>query len=227
MKKSEAKIARIHPIPIPGRIAKRLFDLTLSMAGLLCVLPLFVIIPITIKVTSHGPVFYRANRVGQFGHEFRMFKFRTMTATADSTGPLVTGGRDPRITKVGAWMRKLKIDESPQLFNVLAGSMSVVGPRPQSPKYLEHYGEAGMRSLSVKPGLTSPAMIVSQESLLEAESPEENEKNYLENLLPIRIEHDLNYVDTWSFMGDVRCTFRTAWAMVATDATRRKMPIGS
>ena len=114
-------IPHVNPIPVPGRIAKRLFDIALSSVGLLCTLPFLVIFAVAIKSTSHGPVFYRAKRVGQFGREFTMFKFRTMTATADSTGTLVTGGKDPRITKVGAWMRKFKVDEIPQLLNVLAG----------------------------------------------------------------------------------------------------------
>ena len=227
MNDPEFTIPNVNPIAIPGRIAKRALDVVVALSGLICASPLFVIMPIVIKATSPGPVFYRANRVGQFGHNFKMIKFRTMIATADHSGPLVTGGDDPRITSVGAWMRKMKIDEIPQLCNVFAGSMSVVGPRPQSPRYIEHYGEGGLRSLTVKPGLTSPAMIVSQETLLDAGSPEENERYYVESLLPIRVQNDLDYIDNWSFMGDVRCAFRTAQAMFSRDSARKHKPIGS
>ena len=227
MNGSEFPIPNVDPFPLLGRIAKRAFDVVVDACGLIRASPLFVVMPIVIKATSHGSVFYRANRVGQFRHEFAMIKFRTMTATADLSGPLVTGGDDPSITRAGTWMRKMKIEKIPQFYNVLADSMSVVGPRQQSPPYIQYYGREGLRSLAVKPGLTSPAMIVSQESLLTLGSPKEVEQYYVDQLLPKRIERNLAYIDYWSFSADIKCVYRTIRALFSTDTSRRHNPIGN
>jgi len=218
-------VATNPPISPGGRVAKRTFDVVLAGCGLVVALPVFLVVPILIKMTSPGPVFYGARRVGLRGQQFQMWKFRTMRPDASASSALITGGEDPRITRIGAYLRKLKIDELPQLLNVLNGTMSIVGPRPQSPKYVEHYDESALRTLSVKPGLTGPAMIVSQETLLSSQSPQDNESYYLEHLLPERITRDLYYVDHWSFGLDVTCVVRTAQALLSRDRSVRQKSI--
>ena len=135
-------------------MAKRLFDLVVAYVGLILLTPVFLIVALLIMLDSRGPILYRGQRIGKDGAPFKMFKFRTMAANADRMGSALTRGRDPRVTRVGRILRKWKIDEFPQLLNVLRGEMSVVGPRPESPCYVEHYTPEQRRVLQVKPGLT-------------------------------------------------------------------------
>jgi lipopolysaccharide/colanic/teichoic acid biosynthesis glycosyltransferase len=192
---------------------KRIFDFTASLAGLLLLAPLFVLVAIWIKLDSPGPVFFRQQRVGKDGMLFDIIKFRTMHDDAHEA--LLTIGHDRRITEVGKFLRRHKLDEFPQLFNVVAGTMSLVGPRPEVPRYVDCY-PPDVRSvvLSVRPGITDWASIYYKEenSLLgRAANPEQA---YLETILPAKLKYNLRYVHERSFWNDVRIIFTTLAALV-------------
>ncbi len=188
---------------------KRLFDLIASIIGLIILLPIFLIIAIIIKTNSKGPVFYRQWRVGLNNSEFRVFKFRSMYMDADKRGLLTVGGRDPRVTPIGYYLRKYKIDELPQLINVLIGDMSLVGPRPEVRKYVDFYTAEQMKVLTVKPGMTDNASIEfidENELLSKAEDPEEY---YIKELIPLKTKIYLAYVENQSFLIDLQIIFKT------------------
>ena len=188
---------------------KRLFDLIASIIGLIILLPIFLIIAIIIKTNSKGPVFYRQWRVGLNNCEFRVFKFRSMYMDADKRGLLTVGGRDPRVTPIGYYLRKYKIDELPQLINVLIGDMSLVGPRPEVRKYVDFYTAEQMKVLTVKPGMTDNASIEfidENELLSKAEDPEEY---YIKELIPLKTKIYLAYVENQSFLIDLQIIFKT------------------
>lgn len=190
---------------------KRLFDLLSSGIALVILLPFFFLIGIFIKMDSKGPIFYRQVRVGRHNRDFKLFKFRSMHVDADKKGLLTVGkdGRDPRVTSMGHFLRKYKIDELPQLINVFLGEMSVVGPRPEVRKYVNFYSPDQMRVLSVKPGITDNASIefIDENTLLaQAENPEEY---YIQELIPRKTSIYLKYVDEASFLLDIQIIFRT------------------
>src|SRR3979490_490321 len=139
--------------------AKRMLDLAVAGAGGVLLSPLFLVLAAVVKTSDGGPVFFRQERVGYQGRPFRMWKFRTMVSDAESRGLPLTVGRDPRVTRVGAWLRRLKLDELPQLFNVLVGDMTFVGPRPEVPLYVALYGAAERRVLELVPGVTDEASL--------------------------------------------------------------------
>jgi lipopolysaccharide/colanic/teichoic acid biosynthesis glycosyltransferase len=188
---------------------KRLFDLAVSGAGLVVTSPLLLAAAIAIKVESRGSAFYSGSRVGKDGRTFRIFKLRTMLPGADRSGPAVTAGDDPRITTVGRVLRRTKIDEIPQLLNVLKGDMSLVGPRPEHPDYVEHYTPEQRRLLAVRPGMTGPAALafIDEEDQLRGGQPE---AKYLSDVLPQKLDLELRYVDSASFAGDLRILLQTA-----------------
>ena len=170
-------------------MAKRIFDLVFTIPGIVVLAPVFVIIAILIKYDSSGAVFFRQERVGRYGKIFRIYKFRTMIENAERHGKQITVGRDARITAVGDFLRKYKLDELPQLFNVLLGDMSLVGPRPEVPRYIEEYSEEDR-----KPGITDNASIefrAESEILGKAKNPE---REYIDVVLPIKISYYKDYV---------------------------------
>jgi len=174
--------------------AKRLFDIIFSLIGIVCLIPVLVLVSILLMVDSAGPVFYTQVRVGLHLKYFRLVKFRTMCCGADAKG-LLTVGKDTRITAFGGWLRRYKVDELPQLFNILKGEMSFVGPRPEVPRYVDLYDERQRRVLSVKPGITDWASIryIEENELLAlAEDPE---AFYIHTVLPSKILQNLEYVD--------------------------------
>jgi lipopolysaccharide/colanic/teichoic acid biosynthesis glycosyltransferase len=191
-------------------MAKRLFDVIASLLGLLISSALLLVIGAAVKLDSPGPVFFRQERVGRHGKTFRIHKFRTMVDGAERKGLQVTAGADPRVTRVGRVLRKHKLDELPQLIDVLCGSMSIVGPRPEVPKYVEHY-PTGARTLvlSVRPGITDNASIefVDEAALLGRSS--EPEQTYLNTILPRKIELYCDYVRNRSMAGDLRIILLT------------------
>lgn len=193
---------------------KRLFDIVASGLGLILLSPLFLVLSIWIKVDSEGPVFYRQTRVGRYNRDFRIFKFRSMRAGSD-TGSLITiGGRDPRITRSGYFIRKFKFDELPQLINVFVGDMSLVGPRPEVRHYVNFWTHEQMHVLDVRPGITDPASIkfCNENELLEkAEDPE---KYYIEVIMQEKIRLYLEYVENHSFFYDVALIFKTFGVIV-------------
>ena len=194
-------------------MTKRIFDFTAAVVGLLLLAPLFLLVGIWIKIDSRGPVFFRQARVGKDGVMFDIVKFRTMYDEAHDS--LLTIGHDRRITPAGRFLRRHKLDEFPQLFNVVAGSMSLVGPRPEVPRYVDCY-PADVRSvvLSVAPGITDWASIYYKEenSLLSRSS--NPEAAYLETILPAKLKYNLRYVHERSFWNDVRIIFTTLFALV-------------
>lgn len=196
-------------------MAKRLFDLLASGIGLLVLTPVLLGIALAIKLESHGPVFFRQERVGRFGKAFRIHKFRTMVTDAERRGLQITVGADARVTKVGAVLRKYKLDELAQLIDVFLGDMSLVGPRPEVPRYVACY-PAGAREivLSVKPGITDRASIEykdENEILGKAADPH---KAYVDEVLPVKIRYYVDYVRNRSFWGDIRIIFATLLAIV-------------
>ena len=190
-------------------MVKRLFDIIFSFAGLLVLSPLFVVVALLIKLDSKGPVFFRHKRIGKDFRPFGVFKFRTMVAGSDQRGPNVTVGWDERITKIGRLLRKTKVDELPQLLNVLKGEMSLVGPRPEVKEYVELYEAEYRRLLTIRPGITDPASIQysAEESVL-ASSPNW-EEDYRKRILPDKIRLSLQYVDNHSVITDVYLILKT------------------
>jgi len=175
------------------RGTKRLFDLCWTIPGLLVLWPAFLVIAVLIKLDDGGAVFFRQVRVGQYGRAFRVWKFRTMIARAEQCGGPLTVGDDPRITRVGRWLRHSKLDELPQLFNVLAGQMSLVGPRPEVPHYVALYTPDQRRVLDLVPGITDPASIAYRdESALLAQAPDW-ERQYIDVIMPEKIRLNLAY----------------------------------
>jgi len=190
-------------------ILKRIFDLIFASILLICLIPVLIIIAIAIKFNSKGSVFYIQPRIGKNGSEFKLFKFRTMYEFSDRAGLLTIGYSDFRITTVGFWLRKYKLDELPQLINIIIGDMSFVGPRPEVSKYVTIYTLQQLRVLSVKPGLTDWASIKyfnENELLATAEDPE---KLYINTILPSKIFQNLEYIDNRNFLMDIRIILST------------------
>jgi lipopolysaccharide/colanic/teichoic acid biosynthesis glycosyltransferase len=187
---------------------KRIFDFISSFFFLFLFFPFFLLLSILIKIDSKGPIFFTQIRVGKNNKDFLLLKFRTMKVAQENSS-LITIGNDNRITNIGNILRKYKLDELPQLINILKGEMSVVGPRPEVRKYVDMYSSSQLEVLSVKPGLTDPSSIkFSNESELlgTAANPE---KYYTETLMPLKIEISLNYVRTQTFIGDLKIIFQT------------------
>ncbi len=195
-------------------IAKRLFDLVFVIPGLIVLSPVFVIISLLIKLKDGGKVLFKQTRVGKNGKHFKVLKFRTMVINAEQLGDKVTTGNDPRITPVGAVLRKYKFDELPQLFNVLKGEMSLVGPRPEVPEYVEFYPEETKKIvLSVQPGITDIASIkfVNENELLtDSKDPVADYKN---KVLPIKLAYNVDYVNERSLWMDFSLILKTVAAI--------------
>lgn len=192
---------------------KRLFDIVFSLTLIILLLPVFVVIAIMVRLDSKGPIFYLQTRVGKKNRDFKLFKFRTMYVDSDKKGLLTVGHRDSRITKVGYNLRKYKIDELPQLFNVLIGDMSVVGPRPEVRKYVDMYDERQQKVITVRPGITDLASIqfVNENELLKnAENPE---MLYIDEIMPTKLELNLKYIENRHFFKDLKIILLTVKAI--------------
>ena len=187
----------------------RFFDFILSLVGLVVLAPIFIALAIWIKIDSTGPVFYKQVRVGQSGIDFGLFKFRSMVVDADKKGLITVGGRDPRITRSGYFIRKYKLDELPQLINVLLGDMSLVGPRPEVRKYVEFYTDEQQKVLSVKPGITDYASIeyMDENEILGKSS--DPEKTYIEEIMSEKIKYNMKYIQNKSLMEYFKIIFLT------------------
>ncbi|MEN8786234.1 MAG: sugar transferase [Flavobacteriales bacterium] len=188
---------------------KRLFDILSSLVGLVILCPILFIISLVVVSTSRGGVFYTQIRVGKNSKEFKLLKFRTMKPDSDKSGQLTIGDNDSRITGVGTLLRKFKLDEIPQLLNVIKGEMSIVGPRPEVPKYVNLYSKEQLKVLSVRPGLTDLASIefINENEILgNSENPE---KEYVEVIMPTKLELNIQYIENQSFLGDIKLIFRT------------------
>jgi lipopolysaccharide/colanic/teichoic acid biosynthesis glycosyltransferase len=194
---------------------KRLFDIITSFTGLLLFSPVLLIAALLIKCGDRGPVFYRGLRIGMNGKPFRMYKFRTMVPGADKIGGPSTSDDDSRITRAGRILRKLKLDELPQLFNVLAGHMSVVGPRPEVPFYVDMFTEQEKTILSVRPGITDYASIWNPDEGAVLKGSEDPEKVYMELIRPKKIALQLKYVRERSFFIDIKIIVQTFLTIVS------------
>ncbi len=198
----------------PGaRMAKRAFDLLIAALALLLLAPLLLAVALLIKLDSPGPVFFRQERVGRHGVPFRIHKFRTMREGA--AGLAITVGADPRITKAGAFLRRTRIDELPQLIDVLQGTMSLVGPRPEVPRYVAHYPpELRERALAVRPGITDPVSLayIDEAALLAAAADPERE--YVERILPVKVQRQAEYAERASLATDLGVLCRTLGVLV-------------
>jgi len=195
-------------------ISKRLFDLFFSLIGLLILAPVFALVAVWIKLDSSGPVFFRQVRVGRFERLFRIFKFRTMCVDAEEKGGQITVGEDPRITRSGKFLRRYKLDELPQLLNVVKGEMSLVGPRPEVPRYVEFYPERFRAIiLSVPPGITDLASIEYKDEnalLGQAKNPD---RVYIAEIMPVKISYYKRYVEERSLCLDAKLIIKTLRAL--------------
>ena len=188
---------------------KRLFDITASFFGIIILSPLLIFIGLWVGLSSKGGVFYKQIRVGKNNKDFKLYKFRSMRVNSDKQGLLTVGSKDSRITKAGYFIRKYKIDELPQLFNVLKGDMSFVGPRPEVRRYVDLYSKEQMKVLSVRPGITDPASIKyrnENDILSSASNPEEY---YIQHIMPDKLKINIDYINTQTFIKDVKIIFQT------------------
>lgn len=195
-------------------VSKRIIDIICSFIGLVLLAPFLAMVATFIKCASPGPVFFRQTRMGQFGRPFRIYKFRTMCIDAETQGAQVTTGDDPRLTGVGRVLRRYKIDELPQLFNVVLGEMSLVGPRPEVPRYVAAFKKDYEQILKVKPGITDYASLEFKDESELLEMAENPEKKYLDEILPVKIELYKKYLREQSFFNDIRLILLTIAAIV-------------
>ena len=192
----------------------RFFDFILSLVGLVILAPLFIVLSVWIKIDSIGPVFYKQIRVGQNGKDFGLFKFRSMVVDADKKGLITVGGRDPRITRSGYFIRKYKLDELPQLINVLVGDMSLVGPRPEVRKYVDLYTYEQQKVLSVKPGITDYASIEYMDENEILGKSTDPEKTYIEEIMPEKIKYNMKYIKNRSLIEYFKIIFLTVLKII-------------
>lgn len=191
----------------------RFFDILFSFLGILFLFPVFLFLYITIRLESKGGGFYKQLRVGRNGKDFYVYKFRSMRIGSDRQGLITVGGRDPRITRIGYFIRKYKLDELPQLFNVLKGDMSLVGPRPEVRKYVDLYTDEQRKVLSVRPGITDYASIeyVDENTILG--QAEDADKVYVEQIMPDKIHYNMKYIEHRSVMEYFKIIFLTIWSI--------------
>lgn len=212
---------------------KRAFDFMVSLMGLVLVFPLVLAIVSAIKLESRGPVFYRGRRVGRFGKPFHIYKFRSMVVNAERLGGPSTAGDDPRITRVGKFLRKYKLDELPQLINVLLGQMSLVGPRPEVQQYVDIYTEEEKAILQLRPGITDWASIWNSDEGAVLAGAADPDKAYEELIRPTKIRLQLKYAREQSFGGDLKIIGCTALKLLRKDwlpadiASYGRLPVGA
>ncbi|QEG22330.1 sugar transferase [Mariniblastus fucicola] len=205
---------------------KRLFDIVLSLTGIIVLSPVMLVCALLVKLTSKGPVFFEQIRVGKNFQPFGILKFRSMVVDAEKLGAQITADRDPRITSIGRILRKTKLDELPQLINVLKGDMSLVGPRPEVPKYVELFEEDFRKLLQVRPGITDIASIeyrFEEEILAQSSDPTQT---YIEEILPAKIKLGEQYVNKSSVLFDVQLIFKTFLTIVGSDRKPPKSTAG-
>lgn len=199
-------------------ILKRIFDIIVSFILLIITSPIFIILAIMIKIESKGPIFYRQERITQYGKTFKIFKFRTMVNNADKLGTLITLDNDSRITKVGKMIRKLRLDEVPQLINILKGDMTFVGTRPEVKKYVDAYSDEMKATLLLPAGVTSQASIEykDEDKVIEKYKSQENDIDYIyiNKILPIKMEWNLKYLKDFSLWKDIKICICTVLAVL-------------
>jgi len=190
-------------------VIKRAFDIAIAATGLIALLPVMAVVAVLIKCDSHGPVFFKQRRMGRGFRDFLIYKFRTMKQESELTGRLITIGEDPRITRVGRLLRKTKIDELPQLINVLKGEMSLVGPRPELPRFVELFRSEYAEILTVRPGITDLASLKYQDEAKLMGQFTNPEEEYVKSILPDKIRLAKEYIDRSSMFFDLSLILRT------------------
>ena len=193
---------------------KRTFDLVFAIIALLLLSPLFLLGSLLAKLQSKGPVFYKAKRVGKAEAVFEMYKFRTMVVNADTLGGSLTTYRDTRITRIGRFLRWTKLDELPNLINVIKGEMSLIGPRPEAPDYVKYYTEVQKQVLQVKPGMTGPSQLANRDEEEKLKGQQDAEHYYITELMPKKLALDLHYVATQSIASDIGWLLKTFWVVI-------------
>jgi lipopolysaccharide/colanic/teichoic acid biosynthesis glycosyltransferase len=197
--------------------AKRIFDIMVAIITFIILSPALIIISIAIKLDSRGPVMFRQVRVTQYGRQFRIFKFRTMVNNADKIGAQVTTKNDARVTKIGKILRKFRLDEFPQLFNIILGDMSFVGTRPEVVKYVERYIDEMRATLLLPAGVTSEASIQYKDEELLLANAENADETYVNEVLPEKMRYNLRSIEKFSFWGEIKTMIRTVAAVVNRD----------
>lgn len=198
----------------------RILDFLFSFLGLILLSLFFLFIALFIKISSFGPVLYKQSRIGLKGAEFSVYKFRTMRMNSDKLGLITVGGRDPRVTSIGFYLRKYKLDELPQLINVLTGDMSLVGPRPEVKKYVELYTQEQRKVLSIRPGITDWASIYYRDENEILGASLDPEKDYIEKVMPDKLKYNLIYIAKYGSVEYFKIIFRTLWHIVVPIAKR-------
>lgn len=206
-------------------LLKRIFDVVVSIFTLIVTSPIMAVIAIAITIDSPGGVFYRQIRVTAYGREFRIHKFRTMVADADRIGTQVTVGNDARVTKIGLFLRKYRLDEIPQLFDIAAGTMTFVGTRPEVPKYVEQYSEEMKATLLLPAGVTSEASIRFKDEAELLDVSSDVDRVYVEKVLPIKMKYNLESLKKFSFMAEIATMFRTVFAVLGKDYSEGKVNV--
>ena len=196
---------------------KRAFDILAATILLLLLSPVFLILAIAIKIDSPGKVFYRQVRVTQYGRRFRIFKFRSMVSDADRKGTLVTVSGDTRVTKIGKFIRRYRLDEIGQLLNVICGDMTFVGTRPEVPRYTDQYTSEMMATLLIPAGITSLASIYYKDESKILDASDDPDRVYVEKVLPAKMYHNLKAIEEFSLFGDVKIMFMTLFAVVGKE----------
>lgn len=193
---------------------KRIFDIVFSLLLIIILLPLFIIISLIIKIDSKGSIIFKQIRVTQYGRKFKIYKFRTMVANAESVGSQVTIDNDSRITRVGKIIRKCRLDEIPQLFNIIKGDMTFVGTRPEVPKYVDRYTDEMLATLLLKAGVTSEASIMYKDEDKLLKDAIDVDKVYIEEVLPQKMKYNLKSIKNFNFLGDIYIMIKTIIAVI-------------
>jgi len=195
-------------------IMKRIFDFVLAIITFIILLPLFIILSVAIKMDSRGPIMFRQIRVTQYGKKFKIFKFRTMVNNADKIGSQITTKNDARVTRVGRVLRKFRLDEIPQLFNIIVGDMSFVGTRPEVPKYVERYTDEMLATLLLPAGVTSEASIQYKDEELLLTNASDVDEVYINRVLPEKMKYNLKSMEYFSLLNDIKTMFKTVIVFV-------------
>lgn len=195
-------------------ILKRIFDIVVSLIMLIILLPVFIFLGVAIKIDSKGPIFFRQERITQYGKTFKIFKFRTMVNNAEKLGTQVTVGNDARITKVGKFIRDCRLDEIAQLLNILTGDMTFVGTRPEVKKYVNHYTKEMMATLLLPAGVTSLASIYYKDEAKLLDKSNNPDKTYVEEVLPGKMKYNLQSIEQFNFFEDIKTMIKTVVAVI-------------
>lgn len=201
---------------------KRIFDLTVALIAAIILLPIYVIIAVMIKLDSKGSIFYRQERVTSYGKKFKIFKFRTMVVNADKIGSLVTVNKDPRVTRTGRILRKFRLDETPQLLNIIKGDMSFVGTRPEVQKYVERYTDEMYATLLLPAGVTSLASIFYKDEERLLSEADNADDTYVNEVLPGKMAYNLEYIEKFSFFYDIKLMIMTVLAVCGVEFKKQE-----